>query len=131
MAKSHIDFHTQTVIMTLGGWAGEVVGGAAISNDVLKFRKIIEFQSSWIVMSCQGIVMVYKTWWYINNFFFELCFPAKYNLKPNMYIVVILHYLYSFVFRSLPFSMFFFCLFSLFFHVFCTLPHNQENHDSK
>ena len=34
--ESHIDFRTQCVIMTDG----------ALTNDVLKFRKIIEFQSS-------------------------------------------------------------------------------------
>ena len=29
------------------------------------------------------------------------------------------------------FQFFFFSVFFLFFDVFCTLPHNQENHDSK
>ena len=47
--ESHIDFRTQSVIMTLGGGIG---GGGAITNGVMKFRKIIEFQSSEIVMNC-------------------------------------------------------------------------------
>ena len=46
--ESHIDFRTQSVIMTLGGG----IGGGAITNGVMKFRKIIEFQSSEIVMNC-------------------------------------------------------------------------------
>ena len=48
--ESHIDFRTQSVIMTLGGGIGG--GGGAITNGVMKFRKIIEFQSSEIVMNC-------------------------------------------------------------------------------
>ena len=40
--ESHIDFRTQSVIMSLGGGRG----GGAITNDVLNFRKIIKFQSS-------------------------------------------------------------------------------------
>ena len=36
---SHIDFRTQCTIMTLAG-------GGIIANDVLKMRKVIEFQSS-------------------------------------------------------------------------------------
>ena len=42
----------------------------AITNDVLKFRKIIEFQSSWIAMSCQWIVYSYtknaKSAWFVS-----------------------------------------------------------------
>ena len=38
MGESHIDFRTQSLIMTLA--SGEV-----IANDVLKMRKVIEFQS--------------------------------------------------------------------------------------
>ena len=34
-------------------------GGGAITNDALKFGKIIEFESSWIVMNCQWIVYSY------------------------------------------------------------------------
>ena len=49
--ESHIDFRTQSVIMTLGGGIGGG-GGGAITNGVMKFRKIIEFQSSEIVMNC-------------------------------------------------------------------------------
>ena len=41
--ESHIDFRTQSVIMTLRG--------GAITNDILKFGKIIEFQSSWIAIT--------------------------------------------------------------------------------
>ena len=40
---SHIDFRTQCVIMTLAG-------GGTVTNDVLKFRKVIEFESSCIVI---------------------------------------------------------------------------------
>ena len=46
--ESHIYFCVQCVKMTLGGGVWGV-----ITNDVLKFRKIIDFQSSWIVMNCQ------------------------------------------------------------------------------
>ena len=39
--KSHIDFRTQSVLMTLGG------GGVCvtITNDVLKFRKLSNFKA--------------------------------------------------------------------------------------
>ena len=40
--ESHIDFCTQCVIITLEGGGGVKI----ITNDVLEFRKIIEFQSS-------------------------------------------------------------------------------------
>ena len=43
--KSHIEFRTQCVIMTL---AGSNRGGEAITNCALKFTKIIEFESSCI-----------------------------------------------------------------------------------
>ena len=43
--KSHIEFRTQCVIMTL---AGSNRGGEAITNGALKFTKIIEFESSCI-----------------------------------------------------------------------------------
>ena len=39
--EPHIDFRTQCVLMTLRGR-----DGGAMATDVLKFRKIIEFQSS-------------------------------------------------------------------------------------
>ena len=42
-----------------------------------------------------------------------------------------LAFLIFFVFFSLHFSMFDFCLFSSFFNVFCAPPPNQENLDSK
>ena len=47
-SESHIDFWTQCVIMTLvgGGWGW----GWAIINEVSKFRKVIEFESSYIVI---------------------------------------------------------------------------------
>ena len=38
-----------------------------ITNDVLKFRKVIEFQSSWIVMNCQSIVYsCTKSAWFVS-----------------------------------------------------------------
>ena len=40
--ESHIDFCRQCVIIKLGGGGGVKI----ITNDVLEFRKIIEFQSS-------------------------------------------------------------------------------------
>ena len=53
-SESHIYFFTQCVIMTLsGGGGGE--GGEAITNNVLKFRKVIEFESSCIA-SCFSYV---------------------------------------------------------------------------
>ena len=61
--ESHIDFCTQCVIIKLAG-RGAVPndarvcvcvcrggGGVAIINDALKFRKVIEFESSCIVCS--------------------------------------------------------------------------------
>ena len=49
LGESHVDFCTQGVIMTLAGcWEHWF-----INNDVLKFRKILKFQSSCIVMNCQ------------------------------------------------------------------------------
>ena len=44
--ESQIDFRTQCVIMT------DSAGGLTL----MKFRKILEFQSSWIVMNCQWIL---------------------------------------------------------------------------
>ena len=41
--ESHIDFRMQCVIITLEG-------GKSISKDILKFRKFMEFQNSWIVI---------------------------------------------------------------------------------
>ena len=46
--ESHIDFRAQCVIMTLTGGgvgSGGGEGGVAITNDVLKFKKIIEFEN--------------------------------------------------------------------------------------
>ena len=40
-----------------------------ITNDVLKFRKVIEFQSSWIVMNCQSIVYsCTKSAWFVSRY---------------------------------------------------------------
>ena len=50
--ESHIDFHEQSVIMTFGGWG--------ISNDVLKFKKYIDFQNLWIAMNFQWIVHLFN-----------------------------------------------------------------------
>ena len=56
---SHIDFPTQCVIMTFAGgcwWGG---GGAwAINNDVLKFRKVIEFECSCTVICISYIYLI-------------------------------------------------------------------------
>ena len=41
--ESHIHFRMQSVIMTPGGREG---GEGVITNDVLEFKKIIEFQRS-------------------------------------------------------------------------------------
>ena len=41
--KSHIDFRTQHIIMMLAG-------GEVITNGVLKFRKVVEFESSCILI---------------------------------------------------------------------------------
>ena len=58
-------------------------------------------------------------------------FSSKMYLKPKLYIVVIWLSSYATLF-FFHFSIFFSSLcFLLFFDVFCTLPHNQENHDSK
>ena len=71
----------------------------------------------------QRIKTVNKTWWY-KQFFFKLCFRAKYNIKPKIYIVVIWLSSYSSFFYLLTFQ----CLSSvcsvLFFNVFYTHPHN-------
>ena len=45
--EPHIGFRTQSDIVTVEG------GGGAVTDEVLKFRKIIEFESSRIVMNCQ------------------------------------------------------------------------------
>ena len=50
-------------------------------------------------------------------------------LKPKLCFVVI--WLSSYATLFFHFSIFFLLCFFLFFDVFCTLPHNQENHDSK
>ena len=43
--ESHIHFRMQSVIMTPGG-RDEGGGEGVIANDVLEFKKIIEFQKS-------------------------------------------------------------------------------------
>ena len=78
----------------------------------------------------QRIKTVNKIWWY-KQLFFKLCFRAKYNLKPKMYIVVIWLSSYSSFFFLFTFQCFSSVCFLLFFNVFCTPPHNQENHDSE
>ena len=59
--ESHIDFHTHCAIMALNdrgrGWRWG--GRRAITNEALKFRKIVEFQCWWIVMNCQWIAYSY------------------------------------------------------------------------
>ena len=78
----------------------------------------------------QRIKTVNKIWWY-KQLFLKLCFRAKYNLKPKMYIVVIWLSSYSSFFFLFTFQCFSSVCFLLFFDVFCTPPHNQENHDFK
>ena len=45
-----------------------LVDERAITNDVLKFRKIIEFQSSWTVMNCQWIVYSAKSSQFVSYY---------------------------------------------------------------
>ena len=78
----------------------------------------------------QRIKTVNKIWWYKLRLS-KLCVQAKYNLKPKMYIVVIWLSSYSSFFFLFTFYCFSSVSFLLFFDVFCTPPHNQENHDSK
>ena len=52
--ESHINFCTQYAIMTLVGERR----GEPITNDVLKIRKIIEFQSSCIVIYFSDIYLI-------------------------------------------------------------------------
>ena len=54
MGNSNIGFCMQCVIMTL---ASEV-RGLAITNDVLKFRKLIEFESLYIVICFSYIYLI-------------------------------------------------------------------------
>ena len=58
------------------------------------------------------------------------CFRAKYNLKPVMYIVVIWFFPYPSFLFLFTFQCFSSVCFLYIFDVFCTPPHNQENHDS-
>ena len=61
--ESHIDFHTQCVITTLaGGKKGE-----AIINDVLNFRKFIQFEKSCIVISFFHIYLIFDRKRSFNN----------------------------------------------------------------
>ena len=53
--ESCIDFRTQRLIMMLEVGGG---GGGAITNDVLKFRKVIEFESSCIVICFYYIYLI-------------------------------------------------------------------------
>ena len=78
----------------------------------------------------QRIKTVNKIWWY-KQLFFKLCFRVKYNSKPKMCIVAIWLSSYSLFFFFFIFQCFSSVCFLLFFNIFCTPPHNQENHDSK
>ena len=52
--ESHIDFRKQFIMtLAVGG-----KGGGTITNDVLKFRKVIEFESSCIVISFSYIYLI-------------------------------------------------------------------------
>ena len=55
--SSYIDFRMQCVIMTLAG-GGWVWGGGSITNDVLKFRKAIIFESSCIAICFSYIFVI-------------------------------------------------------------------------
>ena len=35
----------------------------AITNDVLKFRKMLEFQNLWIAINCKLILSLFNRWW--------------------------------------------------------------------
>ena len=65
----------------------------------------------------QRIKAVNKIWYY-KQLFFKLCFRAKYNLKPKMYIVVIWLSSYSSFFFLFTFQCFSSVCFLLFFAVF-------------
>ena len=78
----------------------------------------------------QRINTVNKIWWY-KQIFLKLCFWAKRNLKPNMHIVVIWLSLNSSLFSLFTFQCFSSVCFPLFFNVFCSPLHDQEDHDSK
>ena len=53
--ESYIDFRAQCVIMMLAGEGG---WGVAITNDFLKFRKVIEFESSCILICVSYIYLI-------------------------------------------------------------------------
>ena len=100
----------------------------------------IHFQSTWIQlllrcgkkMSSPNVFLFFKnkgTWWY-KQLFFKLCFRAKYNLKPKMYIVVIWLSSYSLFFFLLTFQCFSSVYFLLILNVSCAPPSKQENRDS-
>ena len=60
---SHIDFCMQCIIMMLGG-------GEAITNDILKFRKLIEFQ-------------IHKSLWTVKEF--GICLIIVEKRSSNIY----------------------------------------------
>ena len=80
----------------------------------------------------QRIKNVNKIRWY-KQLFFQIVFMffLFFNLKPVMYIAVIWLSSYSSFFFLFNFQCFSSVCFLLFFDVFCTPPHNQENHDFK
>ena len=82
----------------------------------------------------QRIKTVNKIWWY-EQLFFKLCFQPKkciwWKYASKMYILVIWLSSYSPFFFLFTFQCFSSVCFLLFFDVFCTPPHNQENHDFK
>ena len=62
LGVTHIDFCTQCVLMTLAG------GSGAITNDVLKFRKVNKFESSCIVICFSYICIIVGG----NNIIYQL-----------------------------------------------------------
>ena len=56
---SHIDFRVECIMITLAGGGGGV-RGCAINNDALKFKKVIEFDSSLYLSNYRWKQVIYQ-----------------------------------------------------------------------